>query len=559
MKSATVGALAMLWVVGCGDSGGGEGDGDGDVAEADGEVPAEDGGAEEGAEEGDAEGEAEDGEEEASPLTGVSLPQAIGGALWGNQAVYDVLPLHVAVEGTADAVTVRMGTDTTVDAADPEGDGDWVAMLPVAGLPDGFVELEATATQAGATPQTAAAELGLGRSGVQLTDFSVVGMAGVPRVHRVGGEAWVTWTDRSDGDAEAWLREIDGAARWTTDRVRLVDEPGETLYARTAIGNEAIGVLYQDPALPYSTHFKVTAPDGTELLAPMDLEEAGWNGSFGGDVAWDGTGFVAAWRAFSDAGTSEVRWMRVTQGTWEVTGPIVVATSGPGTAADPIGGFEPFSFIDLATVGELSLVGFVRGRYDAPLEMELPKSQVALLRRDGTIEYEAYAIRETEWTFDRECRVFDVGDAFVAVWSMTDLTDPSSTPPNMFRATRTDDAGMLDPARGLGERMFDAPDDRDEPFLLAHPSTLGVLAWLDHRAYTLDPDHGRIELYVAPVDDALHTGEETVFPHARFVAGTSMLTAASAGTNVLLLWIDERHGLGIMDPKPELYFETAWY
>jgi hypothetical protein len=106
--------------------------------------------------------------------------------------------------------------------------------------------------------------------------------------------------------------------------------------------------------------------------------------------------------------------------------------------------------------------------------------------------------------------------------------------------------------------MFDTVDDRDEPFFLAHPVSLGVLAWLDHRAYTLDPTDGRIELYAAPVDDTLHTGTETVFPHARFTAGLSSLTAANAGTNVLLLWIDERHRAGI-EPHPEMYFETAWY
>jgi hypothetical protein len=27
----------------------------------------------------------------------------------------------------------------------------------------------------------------------------------------------------------------------------------------------------------------------------------------------------------------------------------------------------------------------------------------------------------------------------------------------------------------------------------------------------------------------------------------------------VLLWVDERHGMGIMDPKPEMWMETAWY
>jgi hypothetical protein len=242
-----------------------------------------------------------------------------------------------------------------------------------------------------------------------------------------------------------------------------------------------------------------------------------------------------------------------------VTGPVAVAASGPATEADPIGGFEPFSFIDVAVLGDLSLVGFVRGHYDELLGMEIPKSQLALVDADGTVEYGAYAGLETDFTFHRECRVFTVGGSFVAVWSASDLLDPSDNPPNLFYATRTDGDGALDPGRRAGTVMFDAVDDRDEPFLIATPAALGALAWLDHRAYTLDPARGRIELYAAPVGEDLRTGEEAVFPHARFVAGTSMLFAAAAGTNALLIWIDERHGMGIMDPKPEAYFETAWF
>ena len=45
----------------------------------------------------------------------------------------------------------------------------------------------------------------------------------------------------------------------------------------------------------------------------------------------------------------------------------------------------------------------------------------------------------------------------------------------------------------------------------------------------------------------------------RFVAGTSDLMETNAGSNVVLVWVDERHGNGIADPKPELYFETAWF
>jgi hypothetical protein len=46
---------------------------------------------------------------------------------------------------------------------------------------------------------------------------------------------------------------------------------------------------------------------------------------------------------------------------------------------------------------------------------------------------------------------------------------------------------------------------------------------------------------------------------ARFFFGSSQLGATLAGSNVLLLWKDERHGNGLMDLRPEVWFETAWY
>jgi hypothetical protein len=409
-----------------------------------------------------------------------------------------------------------------------------------------------------AAPITLAAELGTGTEGVQLTSFAEVGMSGVPRIHAVGDEMRLTWTDRSDTDAEAWLRGIDGAARWTGGRTRLVGASGETLYARTAVGSASIGVLHQAPGSPYVNRFQAVDADGTDLFGPVDLDPMDWSGSFGGDVEFDGSGYVLVWRSFYDVGVSEIRWMRVEEGTWDVTGPVTVAGAGEGTSTDIVGGFEPFSHVDVAVLGELSLVGFVRGRYDGLLDMALPKSQMALLDASGAIAWSAYAGPESDWTFHRECRVSAIDGTFVAVWSMTDLTDPDPAAPTLFRATRSDADGSLDPDRGQGTLVLDQVDDRDEPFLIGHPDHLGVLVWWDHRAYTLTPSEGRIELTAAPVSDDLTTGDEVVFHHGRVVAGVGHLDGALAGTNVLIVWIDQRHGSGITDPRPEVYFETVW-
>lgn len=494
------------------------------------------------------------------PLSDVALPQAVDGAMWANPDVYTEIPLHVAVTGLADAVTVTVDGGDPIAAQDDDFDQDWVAMVPIDTLADGMHDVEVSAVAADVEPLVASAQLGTGTEGVQLTDFSSVGMSGVPRLHRVGDEAYLTWTDRSATDAEAWLRKIDGAARWTTDRVALVGAEEETLYSRSAVGDSSIGLLYQAPGgMPYVNHFKIVDTDGTELMATMDLDPEGFGGSFGGDIAFDGSGYVMVWRVNDGAGASEVRWMRVDETTHDVTGPVVVAAAGEGIASDPVGGFDPFSFMDVAVVGDLSMVSFVRYRFDTALAMEIPKAQLALISDDGTIEYQEFAGRETAWTWDRECRAFDVGATFVAVWSEVDLTDPDPNSPNAFHSTRTDGDGSLDPTRGGGVVMLDQVDDRDEPFLLAHPDHLGVLAWWDHRAYTLGS--GGIRLYAAPVTDELTTivDEEVVFEHGRCIAGTTHLHAAPAGTNVLLVWIDERHGGGVMDPRPEVYFETVWF
>jgi hypothetical protein len=574
MRRTISGWLAMLALsaAGCGDDGGTTDDGGtGDDAADEGLDWTEDRPSDADAD-ADGDGEAEvspDGEDlpedagpedvrETGPVTAVALPQAVRGAMWANPATYDEVPLHVVVTGTAETVEVTLDDGAPIAATDPEGDDDWVAPLPIAALPDGAVAVEAVASGHGGGPFTASAELLLGREGVQQTVFGVDGSGGTPRIHRDGDGAWITWTDRSTGEAEAWLQAIDGAGRRSGDRIALVGPSTPALYARTAFGASSIGVLYQSLGSPYVTRFKVAGRDGTELLAPIELEPAGWRGAWGGDVTFDGTAYVAVWRVYGPAGETEVRWLRVAEGTWSVTGPVVVAAAGAGTAAEPEGGFDAFTFVDVAAAGERSIVGFVRGRYDGLLELEIPRSQVAAVAADGTVGASEYVDPPTAFLFHRECRVFRAGDGFAAVWSRIDLGDPSSTPPNLFYAATADADGRLDPARGLGTPVFDAVDDRDEPFLLPYRGAAGILAWWDHRAYTLDPSHGRIELYAAATHDDLTAGEPVVFAHARCVAGTTMLWAAPAGTNALLTWVDERHGGGVLDPRPEVYFETAW-
>jgi len=503
---------------------------------------------------GGAAGAAGSGGSAGQAALSIGLPQSVEGALLANPSVYSVIPLHVLTTGQPDLVSVELGGKTTV-ASDADGDGDFVAELEIGALDAGILPVSARAERAGESPVSVTAELRLEKSGVQMTDVTKVGMAATPRLHRVGPELWLTWRDRSETTAGIYLQRLDGAARPQGSAITLIPASENALYARTAFGVGNIGILYQTLGNPYVNHFTAVDPSGKQVVAPIDLDPPSSFGLTGGDIAFDGSGWVFVWRA-TDGTTQELRWARVEESTGKLTGPIVVAQSGND---DPNGKFPGFVPVGVRTLGDASLVSFVRERWDTALAMAIPKSQLALVQSDGSVKWTLYAGKEADWTYHGEARVYRAHDTLVPIWSAVDLTSTETNPPNAFFATQTDANGELDPNRGAGTRMFDAPDDRGEPFLVEHPAHFGVMAWLDHRKYTLQPQVGGIELYVAPVSSDLVSQTPTVFSHARFIAGTSEVNAVTAGTNVILTWIDERHGQGILDPKPEVWVETAWY
>lgn len=489
----------------------------------------------------------------SGPLS-ISLPQTVDGALLANPSVYAQVPLHIDTTGNPDQVEVDFD-GKTVTASDPEKDGSFVAELPLTGLADGLVKLSAHASRAGQTPVSADAEMVIANTGVRITENAKVGMAATPRLHRVNDALWLTWRDRTASNAGIYLRRLDGGARFSADAVTLIDPSVNALYARTVFGKTGIGILYQTLGNPYVNHFEVVDPTGKELVPSIDLDPPGTYGLSGGDVAFDGTGFVFVWR-ISDGTKQEVRWARVEESGGALTGPLVVAQSGND---DPNGGFPGFVPLGVRTIGDKSLVSFVRERWDGLLAMAIPKSQLALVSNTGSVTWSAYAGKESDWTFHHEARVFSAHGSLVSIWSANDLSSPENNPPNVFFGTKTDAQGELDPNRGAGAVVVDAPDDRGDPFLLEHPQHFALLAWLDHRSYAGGISQGKIELYVAPLADDLSSGTPTVFGHARFIAGTSELNAAPAGTNAMLTWIDERNGKGILDPKAEIWIDTAWY
>lgn len=489
----------------------------------------------------------------ASETLVLELPQAIDGAMWANPFTYAEIPLHVAVKGKPSHVDVVM--DGKTFAAADDGGGTWTAKLAIGSMKDGDYEINVNAEGDGAMPASIKATLVLGSEGRQLTVYDEVGMARSPQLVLRDGHLVLTWLDRSaGGNARLYMSRVDGAGRFIGDRVTLVQSPNnEVLWGFVAHGASSIGVLYKELGVPYKTFFKLVDTTGKELAAPVALDPAGMDGSWGGDIAYDGSGYVAVWRSF-DGMANELRWARFDEKTGAMSGPVVVAAAGSG---NPIGGFNPFTFLKIKPSGDLSIVTYVRERWSNLLGQGIPRSEMAVVSGSGAIVASGEIGDPSEFFWHHESRVFDVGGQLVSLHSASDLNDPNTNPEIAFYASKVLPNGTI-PKGDLGKKMFTALDAREEPHFTAHPSAFGALMWLDDRKYSVDVSTGHIDLYVALVNEDLTTQEPKVFEHVSFYSGLAELNGVAVGTNIPMFWVDRRHSVGI-ESKWELYFDTAWY
>ncbi|HUQ05280.1 MAG TPA: hypothetical protein VM261_22405 [Kofleriaceae bacterium] len=488
----------------------------------------------------------DDGGGSTGPLT-VALPQAHAGAFGASPWVYETVPVRVVVEGDADDLTVTLdGVEITAERET----NDWVARVPLAAVADGTYELTATATNRTHTG-TATATLVVSAEGTGITQIARDGNAGTPRIFDLDGHWHLTWTDARDGSRKVRIAELDGAGRFIGEPRTLLSAAEDIVYARTAMGPTSVGILFQHPGGgPYKNFFTVVDRAGTQLVAPIALNPDQMYGSYGGDVVWTGDAYVLIYRVNNGAGVSHIRWMRVTP-EGGVTGPVIVASAG---MEDPHGGFDPFTHIDVARAGDTSLVAFKRELHDAALELSIPKCEVVAVSDAGVIGDLTFAAT-TGLDWHHECRLFEDARGALVVWGAQDLEDPSDEPPTALRAAAFTGA-TIDASRGRGALVVTAPLHRGEPTLVD-----GVMAWLDQRSYQ-SLMTGRIELYAAPIaspDHGLAAGAPTVIGHARFVEGTAELGGVASGTNRVLVWIDERHGGSVVNPRPEVYLDTLWF
>ncbi len=489
-----------------------------------------------------------------TPATTVRFSQAIDGAMLASRSVYQQIPVQLLLDGSAETVNLALG-DEQIAATDEDGDHVWTVVLPLANRSSGTLSLSAHATTAIGEISTTA-ELVLVDGGQQMSDFPTTGATTTPKTHRVAEQLWLSFTDRKDTTAKAWLQRIDGAGRTIGDRVPLLSAAEDTLHARVAIGNGRVGVLFQSPGSPYANHFTVVDMQGKTLVDPIPLDGQLF-GSFGGDVQADGDSFVFTWRRHDGKGASEVLWGRVDGNTGDFTGPVVVASSGPGTTAEPASYFDPFTVLNIAVVADRSIVSFIRNHYTSSIDLDVPKSFLATVDATGTITALHRAGGSSDFFFHWEMRSFALAEGVLSVYAAQDLLHPDDPPPMGFFGKLSDPSGSFANDTGPGTLMLEAPHDRSSFEVIDHPTHGMVMAWVDHRLHLLDPENARIELYTAPVAANLKVGPSPlIFKHAWVSANMSDVESIAAGSNVLLTWRDARHH-GYL--KLELWLDTVWY
>jgi len=478
--------------------------------------------------------------------------------MWANPTVYPSIPVHVRTIGTATSVRVKIGSGSMVDAVDDDGDGEWIATVPIDGLTLDDHTVLATAAD-DASSFNATATIRLGQQGIKFTDFVSDGPSATPRLHHLDdGAMYVTWGRRpaGGGDGRGLVQALDGRGEASSSPIPITPAgAGDVIDARAAMSDDAIAVLYQTPGTPYANWVWVTDLSGAELMAPVGLDSSGQGGSLGGDILYDPAGdrFVLAFRASAGSADSDVYWMSITGDGSASVGPVSVASAGDGS---PVGGFQLDASVQVAVAGGKSVVTFRRDEYNNLLTIDVPKSQAVVVDDQGAVSHAHYMDGKADFWWHWDAGVGAVDGELWTVWCADDLNDGTTPIPTSIRMS------PLDPAQPgtltAGSDVTQAPDYRTNPHLIDVDPGAAVLLWEDNRTFQ-SGGGGNIQLYAGLLGEDGAALDEVAFTHARFIQEASDFHGVAAGSNAFVTWIDERTGQGILDPRPEVYFETVWH
>ena len=497
--------------------------------------------------------------------TTLSLPQLAHGAAYVDTKLAAKVPLVIAVAGAMpDAVKVTFGA-TSIDAiADV---GRFVADVDAGMLGNGDHPFTVSASTAGKEVATAAGSLTVSDASAAMTSFDLAGPA-------ISGHVWrdaandrlsATWVDVRSGKHQAYLAKLDGAfKRIVADDVVISDAGDVALQAETAVGKDAIGVAYLVPK-PADTHWqvklKVVDFDGAEKVKSVEVTQG--QGAFHTlQAGADPGGFSATWLHITDGvAPVEARWARWDVAAGKLVGPLTLDKESSGTKGTLA--FSTLAEMGVACNASVCLVTYTKDVYNALVDLNVPKIHVAVIDlASGALLSAPTPASASDWDSQLwgQHLVAEDDGTFLLVYTAND-TAAAVTPKSPCDASNERDLlfAIRFDAKGKATSkpvpVFDFEGTREYPRVAKHPAGY-ALFWEDQRSECKPSGHiGMSPNVMGPDFKLLDPYVED--PGSRVLPGMYP-TIAVLGTNFVHGWMDNRHGNGLVMPKPELFLDTYW-
>jgi hypothetical protein len=505
----------------------------------------------------------------------LSLPQLVRGAARVDTDAFPTIPLVVAVSG-AMPEAVEVSVDGATIAAEKEADR-FVATIDAAALSEGAHALVARAVGGAADGATATGTLVTGTGSLRFTDFASDGPAydGHLALDAARDALAFTWISAPGPKHTFSMARLDGAfARSDGQDITLNDPNDEPLSGYTAFGKDAIGVVYRTPKtgdVHWLVKMRVLDPDGKELVPAMDLTADGAAFSMA-QAGADPGGFSAAWLHITKAVDPahpppvEVRFARWDLASKKLVGPITLDADQPPPSGSADGSqiLQPLAEIGLSCNQKVCLVAYSRDLYDKLVLLNVPKIFVAVVDlATGALAGPPEAVAPKDWDtqmFGQHLVTLADG-SFALVYTAND-TSAAIVPKSpcdetlerdVLRVARFDETGKQ---VGKPTALFDHEGTRQYPRIAEHPAGFAVL-WEDQRS--LCGTNGRIRMASSVVGKDLSGLSD---PYLEWPGSIGLPpedpTLAVTGTSFVVGWSDNRHGNGLLDPKPEIFLDTYW-
>jgi hypothetical protein len=510
--------------------------------------------------------------------TTLSLPQLVHGVARVDTSAFLSIPVVVAVAGATPPgveVTIDTGAPVTATSSDPT---HFVATVDVSGLSSGSHVLTATAgTAPGGASVTGSLVVDTGS--LKFTSYATAGPAYSSRILPApsGDRLAFTWVSVANGMThQLYLNYLDGAGTRLLPADVVLNDPNDVpLTGYTAFSSDGIGVVYNvlDPATSHwHVKMRVVDANGNDTVPTMDLTQ-GQDAFSLAAAGVDPGGFSGAWLHISpetDAGVEppvEVRFARWDLATSTLVGPIVLDSDQPQAAGSTQGPqtLEPLAEMGIACNQSICLVLYSRDVYNVEVQLNEAKLFLATVNLStGQLAGTPQAVEDTDWDtqmFGQEIvaladgsfvLVYTAVDTAVAVNPITacDMTEER----DLLFAVQIDATGKL---MGVPAPVFDYQGSREYPRIAQHPDGW-ALFWEDQRS-ECNATGGHIGM---AMNVAAPNLTSLLDPYLEAPGSIGLPpeypSLAVTGTNFVAAWSDDRDGMGLAEPEPELFLETYW-